>query len=417
MTGRPRQAVILAGGRGERLRPYTDVTPKHMLPFSGRPFLGYLLEQLADSGFERVLLLLGYLPEATIAYCGDGSRWGLEIEYAVTPPAWQTALRLKQAFPQLDPLFLLLYCDNYWPMQFSRLWTHFLAHGARAQMTVYENADGYSRDNVRLDAGGRIDRYDKTRSIAGLSGVDIGYLLLRKEMIGAMPAIDAPFEELLYPELCQRGELAGYRAGHRYYGVGSLERYRASEPFFAGQDAVLVDRDGVLNERPAPGEYVTSWREWRWRPGALEALRLLRESGRKVIVVTNQAGIARGRLTGEALEIIHGRMRRQARRAGGSIDAVYHCPHLWPAAGERGCGCRKPEPGMLFAAQRDFHLDLTRTVFFGDDERDARAAENAGCLFSMVDERRTLLDRVRELDWPRGRAALSREESLCHAAS
>ena len=83
----------------------------------------------------------------------------------------------------------------------------------------------------------------------------------------------------------------------------------------------------------------------------------------------------------------------------------------------KACRCRKPEPGMLFAAQRDFHLDLTRTVFFGDDERDARAAENAGCLFSMVDQSRTLLDRVRELDWPRVREAARQEESLCQAAS
>jgi D-glycero-D-manno-heptose 1,7-bisphosphate phosphatase len=257
-VSRPRQAVILAGGRGERLRPYTDVTPKHMLPFGGRPFLSYLLEQLAESGFERVLLLLGYLPDATIDYCGDGRRWGLRIDYSITPARWQTAPRLKQAYPQLDPLFLLHYCDNYWPMQWSRMWRNYLEHGAQAQMTVYGNTDGYSRDNVRIDARGMIDRYDKSRLVPGLGGVDIGYLLLRREMIGEMAAVDAPFEQVLYPELCRRRMLAAFRTGHRYYGVGSLERYRKSEAFFAGQRAVLVDRDGVLNRRAAVGDYITS---------------------------------------------------------------------------------------------------------------------------------------------------------------
>lgn len=417
-VARPRQAVILAGGRGERLRPYTDVTPKHMLPFSGRPFLSYMLEQFANAGFERVLLLLGYLPDATIDYCGNGSRWGLSIDYSITPAEWQTTLRLKQVYPQLDPLFLLHYCDNYWPMRWAPLWRNYLEHGAQAQMTVYDNADRYSRDNIRTDARGMVDRYDKSRLVPGLRGVDIGYLLMRREMIGEMPAVDAPFEQVLYPELCRRRMLAAYRTGHRYYGVGSLERYRASEAFFAGQRAVLLDRDGVLNERAPVGEYITSWKQWRWLPGALDALRILREAGRKVIVITNQAGIARGKLTAAKLDEIHARMLEEARRAGGEIDAVYHCPHRWPEAGEAGCGCRKPEPGMLFAAQRDHHLDLTRTIFFGDDERDAQAAENAGCEFAMVDEHWTLLERVRELELPRRAAARASrtEESRWHAA-
>ena len=80
MKNKIKQAVILAGGYGTRLRPFTDTNPKPMYPFEGKPFLEYLIEQVRSFGVERVLLLLGYLPEKIIGYFGDGSRLGVRIE-------------------------------------------------------------------------------------------------------------------------------------------------------------------------------------------------------------------------------------------------------------------------------------------------------------------------------------------------
>ena len=81
---RPTQAVILAGGRGTRMRPLTDTRPKPMVEFHGRPFLEYMIEMLREQGFERVLLLLGYLPEVIQEHFGDGSGFGVEIDYSVS---------------------------------------------------------------------------------------------------------------------------------------------------------------------------------------------------------------------------------------------------------------------------------------------------------------------------------------------
>ena len=89
----------------------------------------------------------------------------------------------------------------------------------------------------------------------------------------------------------------------------------------------------------------------------------------------------------------HRRMVGETTLAGGSIDAIYYCPHNW----EEGCECRKPKPGMLFQAQHDFNLDLNRTPFVGDDDRDAQAADAAGCPSVLVSEQKTLLEVVREL--------------------
>jgi histidinol-phosphate phosphatase family protein len=128
-------------------------------------------------------------------------------------------------------------------------------------------------------------------------------------------------------------------------------------------------------------------------PGALEALARLRDNGYRTIIATNQPGIARGHLSIERLESIHDRMRMDVRAAGGDIAAIYHCPHGW----DDGCDCRKPAPGLLFQAQKDFALDLSRHTFIGDDDRDRMAADAAGCSFIQVSDDRPLGRAVDEL--------------------
>jgi D-glycero-D-manno-heptose 1,7-bisphosphate phosphatase len=166
-----------------------------------------------------------------------------------------------------------------------------------------------------------------------------------------------------------------------------------TEAFLARRPAILLDRDGVLNCKRPKGEYVRNWEEFTWLPGVAEALRLLRDAGFRVIVISNQAGVARRAMTEEDVLEIHRRMVRETSQGGGRIDAVYYCPHHW----EDNCECRKPKPGMLFQAQRDFNLDLSRTLFIGDDERDAEAAAAAGSLSMLVSEKKGLLEIVREL--------------------
>lgn len=390
---RPTQAVILAGGRGTRLRPLTETRPKPMVEIHGKPFMEYLVEMLRDQGFERILMLLGYLPEVIQYYFGDGSRWGVKISYSVTAVDNETGRRVKLAEPHLDACFLLMYCDNYWPMQMDRMWKRFVRANVPAMITVYSNKDGYTRDSVRVDQDGYVLVYDKNGTHHGLQGVEISYALLTKSILGLLPEDNILLELSLYPRLAERRQLLAYVTDHRYYSVGSHRRLPLTEAFLARRPAVILDRDGVLNKKPPKAHYVRAWHEFEWLPGAKEALHLLAEAGYRVIVVSNQAGIARGAMTEADLTHIHERMNAEVAKAGGHIDAVYFCPHDW----DGGCECRKPKPGMLFQAQRDFDLDLSRTFFIGDDERDAQAAEAAGCLSVLVSDQLPLLDVTRKL--------------------
>jgi len=143
--------------------------------------------------------------------------------------------------------------------------------------------------------------------------------------------------------------------------------------------AVLLDRDGTIIE---DADYLTDPAQVRLLPGVPEALRALREAGFLLIVVTNQSAIARGWLTEEQLASVHEELDRLLALKGARLDAYYYCPHLPGGEVDRyavDCRCRKPQPGLLEAAARDWGLDLARCYAVGDSERDVEAGRRAGC--------------------------------------
>lgn len=367
--------------------------PKPMVTFNGRPFLEYLIEMLRDQGFTRLLLLLGYLPEPIQSHFGDGSRFGVEIDYSVTDVDNDTGLRLKLAMPKLDPIFLMLYCDNYWPMRFDEMWEQFNRAGTPAMITAYCNHDSFTKDNLAVDDSGYVTVYDKSRTANNLKGVDIGFALLDRSVIQELPDGNVSFEAEAYSKLVEERKLQAFLTHHRYYSVGNLERLPVTAEFLTRRPTVLLDRDGVLNRKMPQASYVTSWPEWQWLPGSQEALSLLNRAGYRTIIISNQPGVARGAMTQHDLDEIHQNMLREAQLAGGRIDAAYYCTHDW----DEGCWCRKPSPGMLFQAQREHHLDLSRTVFFGDDERDGQAAKAAGSPWVQITETNSLLSATNKL--------------------
>lgn len=390
---RVRQAAVLAGGYGRRMLPLTASLPKPMIPVAGTPFAERLSRWLRGWGVERVLWLGGWHAEALVSHFGDGSRFGMEMEYSISPPTTETARRLRRAASMLDRQFLVLYGDNYCPIDLKQAEAAWLASHLPAQMTVYDNRDGYSRANVACDEHGLVREYDPARSAAGLTGVDIGYLFLDRHALELTGDGNLGLNQALYPELVRRRMLGAFLTRHRYYGPANPRRLEETERFFAQAPTVLVDRDGVLNRKRPRAEYVRSWAEWEWLPGALEALRAFHAAGWRVVVITNQAGVARGALTRPELDAIHERMRAEAAQAGGRIEAVYACTHGW----DEGCECRKPSPGMIFQAQRDWTLDLSRTWLLGDDDRDEEAAARAGCRFVRIGDGAPLLTAAAQL--------------------
>lgn len=145
--------------------------------------------------------------------------------------------------------------------------------------------------------------------------------------------------------------------------------------------AAFLDRDGVINRKaPTEDEYITRWEEMQIIAGVAEAIALLNRAGFRVIVVSNQRCVAKGLLTAAELDAMHQQMCRELGAEGAKIDAVYYCPH----EEQPPCSCRKPEPGMLFAAANEHQLDLASSWMIGDSDKDVEAGRSAGCRTARI---------------------------------
>ena len=142
--------------------------------------------------------------------------------------------------------------------------------------------------------------------------------------------------------------------------------------------AVFLDRDGTINEEVG---YLDSLDKFKLIPGAYEAIRLINESGMKAVVISNQAGVARGFFTEDFVKITNEHLQTVLRQEGAYIDNFYYCPHH-PLEGikpyRRVCNCRKPAPGMLLQAAHDLDIDLTRSYMVGDRFNDIEAGKEIG---------------------------------------
>ena len=216
-----RQAVILAGGRGERLKPLTDRMPKPLAPVNGVPFLDYLIKSLVQVGIEKILLLLGYKAEMIQERYGEQASGSLLIEYSVGSADDQTGRRLQNARALLDDRFILLYGDNYWPIALDDMLAIYDAKESQVLMTVFDNAQGTGEygpgNNVSVDQNARVVTYDNTRTDPGLNGVNIGYFIVDKGVLDTETEDNPSFEEEMLPGLIKDGSVFAYVTGEQYH--------------------------------------------------------------------------------------------------------------------------------------------------------------------------------------------------------
>ena len=374
----PEQAAILCGGLGTRLRPLTDNIPKPMVLVNGKPFLEYLLVQLQENGIKEVILMTGYLGEQISQFFGDGASLGLRIKYSHGPAEWDTGRRLIEAKSLLNDYFLLLYSDNFIPFNLEKLARFYDAQRGLLAFVVHPKSEG----NIRLAEDGKVEVYDKTRKEDGLNFVELGYMIVLKEVFGYFDEIDVSFSDIIFKLVCDQ-QVSGIIVRDAYHSISDPERLKLTEEYLKPKKILLIDRDGILNKKAPRGEYITSWEDFVFLSENVKGMRMLAEAGYEFIIISNQAGIARGMMTREAVDIIHQQMKKDLEREGIPILDILVCPHHW----DEGCFCRKPSPGMLFKASRDWLFRLNKTFFIGDDPRDCQAACNAGCGSIFIGER------------------------------
>jgi MurNAc alpha-1-phosphate uridylyltransferase len=219
---------ILAGGRGTRLGELTRDLPKPLVPVAGRPFIEHQLELLRSHGARRIVLCVGYLGEVIEQAVGDGSRFGLEVEYSYDGPALAgTAGAIRNALPLLDESFLVLYGDTYLRVDYQDVARKFEQSRLPALMTVYRNRGQLDISNV-VYVDGRVVAYDKTSPPRDAEWIDYGLSVFHRSALADTQHADLADVQR---DLALRNSLAGYPTTERFYDIGTLEALAEADRF------------------------------------------------------------------------------------------------------------------------------------------------------------------------------------------
>ena len=391
--------AILAGGQGTRLVQRSNGLPKPMVPICGQPVLQHQIELCRRHGFEDILLLVQHRNEAISDYFGDGSRFGVHIQYRIESVPRGTFGALADALDLLASEFLVLYGDTYLDVDLRAFFGAHSDSGASATLFVHPNDHPYDSDLVSLDEKGFVQaiyNYPHPNELNARNLVNAGLYCISKDRLASFknPADKSDIAKHLFPAMVAAGHLLrGYVSVEYIKDMGTPERLDKVERDIVigvperlsnreSRAAVFLDRDGTLNLEVNHLRYPE---QVELLPEVGAAVRELNQAGILAVAVTNQPVVARGDVTLQGLDRIHGRLDFLLGSTGAYLDALYFCPHH-PDGGFEGevaelklrCECRKPATGLIDRAARDLGICRSGAWMVGDSTSDIEAARRAG---------------------------------------
>jgi N-acetyl-alpha-D-muramate 1-phosphate uridylyltransferase len=231
----PLPVAVLAGGLATRLGALTRETPKCLMEVAGRPFIHHQLRQLYDKGVRRVILCLGHLGEKVVESVGDGSAFGMKVDYSFDGPDLRgTAGAVKQAIPLLGQAFFVLYGDSYLGCSYAAVQQAFEDAGKLALMTVFRNEGRWDTSNVEF-RDGCIIAYDKTARTPAMHYIDYGLSVWDRRAFDVVPESGPCDLSLVSQEMLRRSELAGFEVTERFYEIGSVTGLAETQEHLAGR--------------------------------------------------------------------------------------------------------------------------------------------------------------------------------------
>jgi len=405
------KTVIMAGGKGTRISSIASDIPKPMIPIDGMPVLEREIESLKEQGFNDIIITVSHLGNIIMDYFGDGSKispvtgepFGVKIEYYFEKEPLGSAGALFQIKDKLTEDFLLLNADSIFDVDFNRFVNYHKEHGGLVTLFTHPNNHPYDSGLIISDENGTVKKwltkederpkYYKNRVNAGL------HILSPKVLDMEINTQKVDLDRQILRPLAGTGKMVIYDSPEYVKDMGTPDRYYLVESNFENgiverknlrnkQKAIFLDRDGTIN---ISNGFIKNPDEFNLIPGVASAIKRFNDEGFLTIVITNQPVIARGEATVDDLNEIHNKMETLLGNEGAYLDAIYYCPHH-PHKGYEGeipelkivCNCRKPKPGLLLQAAKDYNIDLSESYMIGDTENDILAGINAGCKTVLV---------------------------------
>lgn len=392
------KVIIMAGGKGTRISEISnDRIPKPMIKIDNKPILQHQIECLKNQGFADFILVIGHLGHVIQEYFGDGSQFGVNIQYYIEMNPLGTAGSLYYLKKDLTEDFIVMNGDVIFDIDFQKFLEFHSQKGSLATLFVHPNSHPYDSSLISLDSENRVafwyakkqlpDRYHNcvNAGIHILSPIILNNIKEAKKL-----DLD---NDILKPLIASK-KVYGYKSPEYVYDMGTPERlFKATQDWYSGkiharnllqkQKAIFLDRDGTLNIYKG---FISKPEEIELISGVSEAIKLINESNYLAIVITNQPVIARGECSLNELDEIHAQLETILGEYGGYLDDILFCPHH-PDKGfpnERieykiNCSCRKPNPGLILQAAEKYNIDLSQSYMIGDNISDVDTGLNAGC--------------------------------------
>ena len=373
------KAFILAGGFGRRLAHTVKDVPKPMAPVSGRPFLDYLVAQLAAQDIRHIVLLTGYKDYVLREHFKDGSAFGVRIDYSHETEPLGTGGAVRRAlagFCGRGEDVLVLNGDSFFdiPIQYFARFHLETARPITLALKYIEGANRYGTVNLRA---GTIESFQEKGAGTGTGIINAGIYMINSAAFEGLASPDpCSLENDVFPGFASSGAIAGVLFPGRFIDIGVPEDYRRADSNLTTwltspkKKAIFLDRDGVIIVDTG---YVSDASSFRLVDGAANFLRAVRRLGYELVIVTNQAGIAKAKFSeGEYAALMRALFARLKAEGIEVIDSLF-CPFHPAGAIEeyrRESFDRKPSPGMVLKAAERHSIDLLSSWMIGDKESD-----------------------------------------------
>ena len=396
----------MAGGKGTRISSVASDIPKPMIKIGNKPVLEHEIECLRNQHFTDIIITVSHLGQTIMNYFGDGSDFGVHIEYFNEEIPLGNAGALFRLKDKLKDDFLLLNADSIFDIDFNRFTDYHKQCGGLATLFTHPNSHPYDSGLIITDKTNAVTEWltkEDSRPEYYKNCVNAGLHVLSPILLEQKIETEKiDLDRQILKQLAGTGKMFSYNSPEYVKDMGTPERYTAvCRDFESGlvkkrnlsnkQKAVFLDRDGTINKYVG---FLRNINDFELLPDVDKAVKMINSSSFLAVVVTNQPVIARGEVTAEELDNIHKKMETLLGKTGAYIDGLYYCPHH-PDKGFKGeipelkfvCNCRKPRTGMLCQAAEDFNIDLSSSWIIGDSKNDIQAGINAGCKTILISDK------------------------------